>query len=159
MGFAEACRMRSPRLLANGTVDGVQVSVCSSNCRVHSRGGASSRILSNFQGPASNTVPPPMSLHALKPQLSLHPLTVRKLELQSFVTRRSLPSRFRFEYCLRISLRFFSSATLVDLRAYRSSHNIEPRHCTSAPTQSRDLEIISFTTSTVFPSRCKAAGY
>ena len=125
MGFAEACRMKPPAPGKWHIGWGLQVSECSSNCRVHSR-GASSGILSNFQGPASNTVPPPTSLHAFKPQLSSHPLAVRKLELQSFVTRRSLPSRFRFEYCLRISLRFFRQRLFVDLRAHRISHNIDP---------------------------------
>jgi hypothetical protein len=56
VGFAEACRCDAPAPGNNGTVNGVQVSVCSSDCRVHSR-GASSQILSNFQGPASNTIP------------------------------------------------------------------------------------------------------
>jgi hypothetical protein len=70
--------------------------------------------LTSQGGPASNTHPPPTSLYGLKPQLSSHPLTVRKLELQSFVTRRSLPNPdFVSNTVCAIRLRFFRQRLLL----------------------------------------------
>jgi hypothetical protein len=93
----------------NGTVNGVQVSVCSSDRRVHSRARHLKSCLTSRGQPQtpspSHELPTPPNVNC--------PLAVHKLDLQSFVTRRSLPSRFCFEYCLRTSLQFFLSAPLL----------------------------------------------
>jgi len=116
--------MRSPRLLVNGIFDGVEVSFCSSDCRVHSRARHLESCLTSRGQPQTPTPLPRVSTPS-----NLN--TIRKLELQSFVTRRSLPSRFRSEYWLRISLRFFRQRLLlicerIDL-AITSTPNTAPR--------------------------------
>jgi hypothetical protein len=60
----------APAPWQNGTVNGVQVSVCSSDCRVHSR-GASPRILSNFPGGQPQT-PSPSYEPPRPPNLNYH---------------------------------------------------------------------------------------
>jgi hypothetical protein len=70
-GLIRRSRLGGPGKWLNGTLDGVQVSVWP----LPRSSGASSRIPSNFQGPASNVRP---TSHAstsssLKPQSSFHP--------------------------------------------------------------------------------------
>jgi hypothetical protein len=102
------------RLLANGALDGVQVSVCSSDCRVLSR-GASSRILSNFPGGASLKHPSP-SHEPLRPQTSIIIASAHCPQAGTAVIRYSSFStkpRFRFEYCLRNKASILSSTPLL----------------------------------------------
>jgi hypothetical protein len=147
------------RLLANGALDGVQVSVCSSDCRVLSR-GASSRILSNFPGGASLKHPSP-SHEPLRPQTSIIIASAHCPQAGTAVIRYSSFST------IQISFRTLSahkssillSAPLLTRERIDLANNIDPD---IAPRRRRTREISKSSHSRraqPFPSRCKAARY
>lgn len=148
----------APAPWQNGTVNGVQVSVCSSDCRVHSR-GASPRILSNFPGgPASNTIPLLRASTLPKPQTITASARCPQagsaaIRYSSFSTLQIL---FRVLSAHKSSI--LSSASLLTCERIDLAQHQPPTLHLGADALERSRHHLIHDEHKTFPSRCKAAG-
>ena len=134
---------------------GSQVSVCSNDCRVLSRGARRLESCLTSRGPASNTIPLPRASTA--PNLASAHCPQAGTAVIRYSSFSTIQISFRTLSAHKSSI--LLSAPLLTRERIDLANNIDPD---IAPRRRRTREISKSSHSRraqSFPSRCKAAGY